>query len=199
MSDVAKFCVTGPPIIRCGATKPVSNFGRRGVVPDSLPTTGNQAEQRTPDVEDEDAALLALSLLHAPGHHLIHPRPPSAVALLHYKSASYGSPKRFAPTTDCDQPQIETMREAVVTDVLSPELTWGQRTLQHLHAVDSAFDDVIVGDAVSRLNLLCGSSDAPSQNLDANPRKSDRPWATELGNGTQPPVFRWAAVLDVGA
>jgi hypothetical protein len=171
----------------------------------ALPTSYRQQE-----LEEEEAARVAVASLEAPGHRLIHPRPPSAISLLHYTSTATRSPKRTRQRASAQRGEHGLVGSApaaaapLQTRESEPATTAAERTLRRLRAADVGGDTVTLQDAAVRRmhrtgwvhqQMLAEPPQAARVGGGCSRPQSSPPWATELGLGPQPPAYRAALVL----
>jgi hypothetical protein len=207
------------PVIRRGGSR------RRGddVVPAQEPSPHDAQQMpqmpasiaaptsyRQQELEEEEAARVAVASLEAPGHRLIHLRPPSAISLLHYTSTATRSPKRTRQRASAQRGEHGLVGSAPAaaaphTRESEPATTAAERTLRRLRAADVGGDTVTLQDAAVRRmhrngwvhqQMLAEPPQAARVGGGCSRPQSSPPWATELGLGPQPPAYRAALVLD---
>lgn len=189
------------PVIRLGRPRAVESTAPSPTAQQQQPILANEVAEPH-EQSEEAAALLAVSLLQRYGHGLVMPRPPSAVALLHYqrpKSASTSqSPKQRRRIHEAKVEEDHRM-DAVASPRIEMSPT-SMRILQHLRAVDSGIDDTLVQRGLLRMASRHGfrPTAAEVDDSDRASWKSERPWATDCGCGPQPLHCSWASVLPRG-
>jgi hypothetical protein len=193
------------PVIRLGRAR--SESASPSASPDRPPQTLDQTDAplKSQERTEEEAALLAVAELQRYyGHGLVMPRPPNAVALLHYQrpksSTAAQSPnrrRRIAEAKAAEDTANALASSSSPRVELSPN---SMRILHHLRAVDSGIDDTLVHRGLLRMvgnmDRLDGAApEVGHDDLDRRSWKSDRPWATQCGRGPQPFFCSWASVL----
>lgn len=75
------------PVIRPDGRSPPECAPRGATAPVAARPQEAARSSCADDKLEEEAAMLSVNMLHPAGHHLIHPRAPSSVALLHYNAS----------------------------------------------------------------------------------------------------------------